>query len=317
MAMGKRVPRVLYHYCSLSTFKSIFDNKLIWLSDIRRSNDSLELKWIMGQCQYYMITAWTDYVKAVQKDRGMEIVSLEHFKEFDKLYNLAKSYDAENDTKNWVFCLSEKKDDLSQWRGYADDGKGIAIGFNSAFLRKINLVGERIRTSTVDFKFSRVHYSKKDIKEFFYNTVGLSKINADMSPEEAITQIKYALVMSYIFAPLYKSDKFKDEKEWRIAYSMFIGDIEEGQKPGIPLEKNCYADLFTLDKYAFTQKGDALVSHMEMCLPALKNAIHSITIGPKAKVTPSDIRLYLISIGLLESANDDSIKIKRSTISYR
>lgn len=29
----------------------------------------------------------------------------------------------------YVVCFSEKMDCLSQWRGYADDGKGISIGF--------------------------------------------------------------------------------------------------------------------------------------------------------------------------------------------
>ena len=315
--MNKRVPRVLYHYCSLSTFKSILDNKSIWLSDIRKSNDSLELQWIMGQCQIHMLNAWTNYVRTVQQERGMEIVTLKHFEQFDELYNLAKAYDAEDDTKNWVFCLSEKADDLGQWRGYADDGKGIAIGFNSAVLKRINFVGDSIRTTSVDFKFDQVHYSKKDIKSFFDNTVGLSKITVEMSPEDVLQHIKRALGFSYIYAPLYKSDKFKDEKEWRIVYSMFFGDLENGLKPGISNAKNKFSDILTLEKYAFTQKGDTLVSYLEMGLPQIKRAIHSITIGPKAKVTAMDVRLYLMSIGLLENANDQSIKIHQSTISYR
>ena len=92
--MGQRVPRVLYHYCSLSTFKSIFDNKSIWLSDIRRSNDSLELQWIMGQCQTCILKAWVNYARSVQNERGMEIITSDHFEQFEKLYNLAKSYEA-------------------------------------------------------------------------------------------------------------------------------------------------------------------------------------------------------------------------------
>lgn len=315
--MTKSVPRVLYHYCSLSTFMSIFDNKSIWLSDIRKSNDSLELRWIMGQCQYYMINAWTDYVRDVQQNRGMDIVSHEHFKEFEELYLLAKDYDVEDDTKNWVFCLSEKSDDLGQWRGYANDGQGISIGFNSAFLKNINYIGENVRTISVNFGFDKVYYSKKDVKLFFNDKVGLSRIDINMDPSEVIQYMKRALALSYIYSPLYKSDKFKDEREWRIFYSMHLDDMEKGERPGIFNDKNKLSDIIKLEKYKFERKGETMVSHLELELPQLQRAINSIIIGPKAKVTPMDMRLYLMSIGLLRDANDESIKVHRSMISYR
>lgn len=315
--MPQRVPRVLYHYCSLSTFKSILDNKSIWLSDIRKSNDSLELGWIMGQCQHYMMETWFDYVKSVQDKRDTDIVTLEHFRQFEQLYNLAKDYDAEDGTKNWVFCLSEKSDDLGQWRGYADDGQGIAIGFNSAFFKKIRYIGNSIRSITVNLDFDQVHYSKKDIKAFFNQQAGLSKINVDLTPDEVIQYMKRAFAFSYIFAPLYKNDKFKDEKEWRIFYSMHFDELEKGKKPGIPKDKNVFSDIMTLEKYGFVQKDRTLVSHLELELPKIKQAIHSITIGPKSNVSPLDMKLYLMSIGLLEHIDDDSIKIQRSMISYR
>ena len=315
--MTKSVPRVLYHYCSLSAFMSIFDNKSIWLSDIRKSNDSLELRWIMGQCQYYMINAWTDYVRDVQQNRGMDIVSHEHFKEFEELYLLAKDYDAEDDTKNWVFCLSEKSDDLGQWRGYANDGQGISIGFNSAFLKNINYIGENVRTTSVNFGFDKVYYSKKDVKLFFNDKVGLSRIDINMDPSEVIQYMKRALALSYIYSPLYKSDKFKDEREWRIFYSMHLDDMEKGERPGIFNDKNKLSDIIKLEKYKFERKGETMVSHLELELPQLRRAINSIIIGPKAKVTPMDMRLYLMSIGLLRDANDESIKVHRSMIPYR
>jgi hypothetical protein len=105
-----------------------------------------------------MLKAWTNYVKSVQDERGMEIVTLDHFKQFEQLYNLAKDYDAEDDTKNWVFCLSEKSDDLGQWRGYADDGQGISIGFNSAFLSIDDKKIEMLKVFGVSKKQSNKFY---------------------------------------------------------------------------------------------------------------------------------------------------------------
>ena len=138
-----------------------------------------------------------------------------------------------------------------------------------------------------------------------------------MEPNEVIQYMKRALALSYIFSPLYKSDKFRDEKEWRIFYSMYLDDMEKGERPGIPNNKNDFSNMIRLEKYKFERKGETMVSHMELELPQLEQAINSIIIGPKAKVTPMDMRLYLMSIGLLKDANDESIKIHRSMISYR
>jgi hypothetical protein len=40
------VTRNLYHYCNLDTFQSIIKNKCLRLSDLRKSNDLMERKWI-------------------------------------------------------------------------------------------------------------------------------------------------------------------------------------------------------------------------------------------------------------------------------
>ena len=37
---------IVYHYCDLSTFKAIVENNTLRLSDITKSNDSMEIKWI-------------------------------------------------------------------------------------------------------------------------------------------------------------------------------------------------------------------------------------------------------------------------------
>ena len=41
--MENKQPKTLYHYCSLQTFYDIIKNKSIWISDVEKSNDFLEL----------------------------------------------------------------------------------------------------------------------------------------------------------------------------------------------------------------------------------------------------------------------------------
>lgn len=43
----------------------------------------------------------------------------------------------EEESLAYGFCLSVKRDMLSQWRGYADDGMGFAIGFKKEAIEAV------------------------------------------------------------------------------------------------------------------------------------------------------------------------------------
>jgi hypothetical protein len=59
------------------------------------------------------------------------------------------------------FCLSEDGDLLSQWRGYADDGRGVAIGFESSFFSNlIDSMPDRFKG--FDLLFAKVKYDLEE-----------------------------------------------------------------------------------------------------------------------------------------------------------
>ena len=74
---------------------------------------------------------------------------------------------------------------------------------------------------------------------------------------------------------------------------------------------------FSIVNYTFTPRNNTLVSHIEVAMTDMKRAVKSITIGPKSKLSELDVKLFLISSGLLESAEDTSINVTRSSSSYR
>ena len=104
--------QILYHYCGLDAFLSIIKNSTLWLSDIRKSNDYLE-------CVYCRD-------KINEKIRGFLEDDKEALEAWDFGYNI--NSDLSMDMISYVACFSENKDQLSQWRGYADNGAGIAVG---------------------------------------------------------------------------------------------------------------------------------------------------------------------------------------------
>ena len=104
----------LYHYCSNETFCAIASSSTIRLSALTFSNDSTEGR-LLGKL----------LADIVSKDRN----------DSSKVDYLEVIMAALTDmSPGFGFCLSKKGDLLSQWRGYADDGKGVSIGFNKTYI---------------------------------------------------------------------------------------------------------------------------------------------------------------------------------------
>lgn len=309
--MASRLPRTLYHYCSVPTFYNIIKNKSIWLSDISKSNDSLELRWIKGKCQYYMLKAWTDYVKATFDIGESGKVDFAAFESLQKQVENLFSVETE---KCWAFCLSEKADDLGQWRGYADDGCGISIGFKSSFFRTIEAEGKSVYKSPSSVTFDSVSYKDKEVEKLFYDTCGLSQITPHMGSNEVLRELHAAILATLLLAPFYKSRKFAEEKEWRLVFSTETKELIAGKTPQSEFKKMFPS---TEIQYDFIVRNNWLVSHISFGAEDLAKHISEIWIGPKCKLSSIDLRLFLISFGFLKDIDDKSIAIHKSQASYR
>lgn len=76
-------------------------------------------------------------------------------------------------------------------------------------------------------------------------------------------------------------------------------------------------NAITLGKYGYIVKNNSLVSHMELGISHIESIISEIYIGPKSLIEINDVRLFLISQGILKNINDKSIKICKSDSTYR
>lgn len=309
--MARRAPKLLYHYCSVPTFYNITKNRSIWLSDVGKSNDSQELRWIKGQCRYYILKAWTDYIKAVEEKGMLKSVNYIEFERIQSQFEDLYKFETE---KCWAFCLSEKKDDLGQWRGYADDGHGISIGFKSTYFKRLMKDGKTDTTSPSSVAFDYICYDDKEIKDLFYETCGLSLINPDMASHDVLKRIRSAIAVSLLLAPFYKNGKFAEEKEWRLIFSTMTKSLAAGKTPQTEFESIFQGKQI---QYDFMVRDNELVSHIDFGDKVLLRNISEIWIGPKCKMTTMDLRMYLISVGFLKDYYDNTIQIHKSQASYR
>ena len=340
MSDAVKVPEVLYHYCSLETFCNIIKNKSIWLSDFRKTNDKKELIWLRTTVEKELYSCIQTKMSSckIGESLGWELVRqlIEH---------------AGAELGCWGFCLSEKPDNLGQWRGYGDDGRGVSIGFKQAELKDIiqPVADDReqdIDIEKPDLKFGKVNYGenifgelstkaemnieerREGIQKLANESISMYGHDTDAFPEINISQEMAKVVIIEWLAmrrgPFYKMQAFIEEAEHRIVFSMpenrtateetFRAAFATAlKKNGVDGQWDESKAKIQFEEYGYSVRNNDLVSHLAIGFENLSDVIASVTIGPKSKATKEDIELFL----KLNGVYNDSIKIKKSAASYR
>ena len=182
-------------------------NRSIWLSDVSKSNDSNELAWATEQCKFAVISKFLEYSDRMKSNN--DFIST-RFRAVNRITDQFGSIDTKQTLKSWVFCLSEKGDNLGQWRGYADDGRGVAIGFAKEYFAPQN--------QSVDFKedkmyymFDRIEYGDFKVEQLL-NPCDINILASSCDYEALERCFKRLMAYSIILAPLYKSATFEEKK---------------------------------------------------------------------------------------------------------
>jgi hypothetical protein len=108
---------LIYHYCRPEPFVEIIRSRNIWLSASYALNDAAERSW------GYSI--FREAANVLEKETGQEFIK--------KIITPVRAGDSYS--LLMLGCFSLDPDVLSQWRAYADDGKGFAVGFSPILLQ--------------------------------------------------------------------------------------------------------------------------------------------------------------------------------------
>lgn len=266
--------QIIYHYCSPSTFNAICTYKKIRLSDVFSMNDFMEMHWGYNVWKY-------------------AVENLSNQIDQDLLNTINENVSiASRDTLLLALCFSTKGDLLSQWRGYADDGKGYAIGFKAKDLH-FNLSGFFVR-------FLRVLYDEEAQIEETKETI--MKLQKEKQREKSEDFKSLCCSLAFNLAG-YKNPAFAEEKEVRsIRFINYKGSnkyyklTDPGGLPiSFKMRNNTPVPYIELD---FTYSGNI-------------NPIKEVIVGPK-----NDSKLKTISV-FLETVGIGSVKVKKSKASYR
>lgn len=376
---------IIYQYYSLNTFDSIIKNRELWFSDIKKMNDinedkeififlKKELNQILNEIKeerqknkYYKDRE--DLLKEIEKITFNEKRFKKHFLEIKKyslkidnkkLKNLKKERNkigfillAKNFQKlnKFISCFSREGDLLGQWRSYADNGKGIVIGYNLDELKKIFKFTFNEKTeileNTVNIK--EVEYldenninrnkilslfDNKKIREF--DSI-IDELLDDLdSQDEAFKKYFIELLYNGSFDEIITLSKEITPEEkivWERLKKIYTLNEEispffkhygfkEEKEIRILLNKKDKEDMEEKEKtyisrsnFRISPKKDDFIEYIKLVMNELdfKKVVSEIIIGPNNNINEEYMKNILIKYGF----NVEKIKIKKSTIPYK
>src|SRR6185436_20103732 len=202
---GIHRPNILFHYCPIEAFEAIISNSSMWLSDAACMNDKSEGKWINKITERISKTAearkWLDSGHIISD------------------YKLRKA-------TFFINCFSEAGDLLSQWRAYADDGRGVSIGFSFLpnFLKGNLTLSQMYTRQGLGGHLERVVYDEKEQKQILAKIFRYVDYGTREMLNDVISLYSWDAIidtgtdcLSYA-SRLMKHPGFSEEREWRIIY---------------------------------------------------------------------------------------------------
>lgn len=257
--MEKMNKKIYYHYCSVDTFFNILQTGTIRFGNPLNMNDSAEIVWLL------------EMVKDFVSKEGVYNSILECW---DLIENISKTLLQEMDCP-YIFCLSKDKDVLSQWRSYANDGKGVAIGFDVDFIEKhYSLYG------------TEVIYDKEKHYEILSQKISAGVLmnlnNAIENGNSDEIYRKSKILVSHILqdAMMCKNPAFQEEKEYRL----YCGYKRAEEK--------------SISNIKFRVNDCSIIPFRELCFKDIEyRLINNIVVGPKSSINNRNLWLFLESKG--------------------
>ncbi|MEH3105486.1 MAG: DUF2971 domain-containing protein [Sphingomonas phyllosphaerae] len=267
---------VLYHYCSTPTLLSILEHGKLRFSDVNMMNDPREWRY----CYELFERAANALLEMVSDYPALEGLDTSFFDHIDGYLSpkQLRSHPV-------IACFSKRPDVLSQWRGYADNGKGWSIGFSGLALDAMPVTllevvydPEQQITEVRNFLAAMYLTWRKEGGDF-KDTVG----------EDA------ALLSSFILG--YKHPSFEEEQEVRALHELRV-DISEDGWELIDEGGTANGEKVKGEAVGFRAAGSAVVAYVDIPLQRVAGvAIREVWFGPSNDNGPGNALYPLTRYG--------------------
>lgn len=233
-----RPPEHIFHFTTQAGILGIIQSREMWATQVHFLNDKHEV----------FLT-----FKLLEKELKRRIGSCQAPAMRSLLVDIKKNLKRVDQGHICIASFCEQDDLLSQWRGYGNQGKGYAIGFDLAELRKIARLQHFVLwpcVYNVSLQLELVNYLIESwLREFCDKKLAHEQMQ------------KIIDVSTGQLAPILKDESFSEEKEWRLVSSTLTS-----RTPGFAFREGRYS-LIPYYKFA-------------IITPTGKDCIKNIVVGP-------------------------------------
>lgn len=273
---------IIYHYCSAETFNAICTNKRIRFCDIFTMNDFMEMHWGYQK--------WEEVAGDLLPEVGLDFIN-----EIDK-----HIHESGGRCLPLAACFSESGDVLSQWRAYANDGKGFSIGFDASILTKLAVKPLRVLYNQDE--------QKREIRAFIQ---ALHYMEDGEKNKKGAEFIEDCRMLAFDLCA-FKNPSFAEEKEIRMIHLL---NFEPSNDSLRLVDPGGYAFGSDKDgeKIGFFMKDSSPVAFIDIDFSnnGICDSIKNVLIGPRNTSLTSAISIYLETSGI------HNVNVKKSSASYR
>ncbi|MEQ1551632.1 DUF2971 domain-containing protein [Sphingorhabdus sp.] len=281
---------ILYHYCSSATFLSILETGKMRFGDVNMMNDVSE--W--GYCYRLFESAANALLDLIPEKPALEGLNADFFDKVDDYLSPKQLY-----SHPVIACFSKEPDVLSQWRGYADDSRGWAIGFD----------GQAIAAMPVTM-LNVVYDSEQQLAEVRNFLAAMYLLWREQGGEfRDVVGRDASLLASFLLA--YKHPSFREEQEVRALHELRVDLTENGCQL---IDEGGTADGVEVagETVGFRAVGATIVPYVDIPLQrANGRTIREVWFGPSNPNGPGNA-LYPLS-----QHGHRAVALHRSASSYR
>lgn len=175
----------MFHYCSLQGLQGIVESRRLWASNSQFLNDRAEVqraRETLARSKDLVLSELSSYPRQLQTLQSqLERVATEDFHVF-------------------VTSFCERPDKLSQWRGYAQQGHGVSVGFSRQHLE---MLGYSVR-----------HVIYDRLLRQLIEGLGVTCEAQGAGDEQEFQRAVYRQLIEFVSVA--KPDAFSEEEEIRI-----------------------------------------------------------------------------------------------------
>jgi len=241
-------PEILYHYTDGPGLKGILENRTLWLTDIFSMNDPSEIRHGVEIARKQL----AEVFKNGLGEEKAKALATPFFKPALEQIKITANY--------FICCFSSTGDDLGQWRAYADDGHGYALGFEGKSLDKIFIADDTEHNNSfiVNYEEADLNEWQKELANIFLKCLS-ARSEKKIERDDWMTYMMALLMLSF----LHKHWGYKNESEYRFL-QIFPNDKNpiSGLKHRLRSNKKREHSLAAYREFSWAKEGTGILKEI-------------------------------------------------------